>query len=75
MIEETKQLIEQFITESEHYHQVAANYSEETLNEVTYALQQSKNDTKLLMTIFEDSGMWRHIMCLNDITVIKNESN
>jgi hypothetical protein len=75
MIEETKQLIEQFITESEHYHQVAANYSEETLNEVTYALQQSKNDTKLLMSIFEDSGMWRHAMCLNDITVIKNESN
>ena len=75
MTEETKQLIEQFIHESEHYHKVAADHGENILNEVAYALQQAKNDTGLLMSLFEDLDMWRHAMCLNDITVIKNESN
>jgi len=75
MTEEQKQLIEQFIDESEHYQEVAAKHSKNTLNEVVYALQQSKNDNQLLMSLFEDSGMWRHAMCLNDITLIANESN
>jgi hypothetical protein len=73
--EEIEQAVDQFVTESEHYHQVAANHSEEILNEVTYALQQAKGDAELVMGLFEDSGMWRHAMCLNDITVYKNGSN
>jgi hypothetical protein len=75
MTEEQKQLIECFIDESEYYQKVAANHSEDVLNEVTYALQQAKNDTGLIMSLFEDSDMWRHAMCLNDITVIVNENN
>jgi len=76
MTEETKQLVEQFLTESEYYHQVANNHSEHVLNEVTYALQQANFDTNLLMSIFEDSQMWGHAMCLNDITISsRNESN
>lgn len=71
MTENTKQAIEQFLTESEHYHQVANNHSEHILNEVTYALQQAKGDHDLVMSLFEDSGMWKHAMCLNDIMVSK----
>jgi hypothetical protein len=69
--EEIEKVINQFETESEHYHQVAANHSEEVLNEVTYALQQAKGDSDLVMSLFEDSGMWRHAMCLNDIIVFQ----
>jgi hypothetical protein len=69
--EEIQIALDQFINESEHYHQVASNHSEAILNEVTYALQQAKGDTDLVMNLFEDSGMWRHAMCLNDITVFQ----
>jgi phosphoserine aminotransferase len=75
MTEEQKQLIEQFIDESEHYQEVAANHGKNILNEVVYALQQAELNNELLMSLFEDSGMWRHAMCLNDITLIEDESN
>lgn len=72
MTEEQKQLIEHFIHESEYYQKVATNHGENILNEVIYALQQAELNNELLMSLFEDSGMWRHAMCLNDITLIEN---
>ena len=71
MTEETKQEIEQYLAESEYFKTLANNYGEKLLNRVVYDLIESNHDTKLLMGLYEDSGMWNHAMCLNDITVSK----
>ncbi len=64
MTEETKQAIEQYLTESEYFESIANTYGKELLNKVVH-------DFELLMNLYEDSGMWNHAMCLNDITVSK----
>ena len=71
MTEETKQAVEQYLAESDYFEALANNYGADLLNEVVHALIQTDNNTDLLMGIFEDSGMWRHAMCLNDITQAK----
>lgn len=74
MTEETKAAIEQYLAESDYFETLAHNYGADLLNEVVYALIQTDNNTDLLMSIFEDGGLWKHAMCLNDIT-IQNEGN
>jgi hypothetical protein len=73
MTDEQKKEFYQYIDESIYYEEIANKYGKDILNEVVYALQQAKDDSKLLMSLFEDSGMWNHAMCLNDIT--ENENN
>ena len=75
MTEETKQAVEQFILESDYFEHLAHTYGADLLNEVTFALQQANFDTNLVMSLFEDSQMWKHAMCLNDITVSTNVNN
>lgn len=69
MTEEVKQDIEQFLAESDYFETLANTYGADLVNEVTFALQQCNNNSDLLMSLFEDSQMWNHAMCLNDITV------
>lgn len=69
MTEETKQAVEQFILESDYFETVAHEYGADLLEEVVYAVQQANGDATLVMSLYEDSGMWRHAMCLNDITI------
>jgi len=71
MTEETKQEIEQYLAESKYFKTIANTYGEKLLNRVVHDLIESNHDTKLLMGLYEDSGMWNHAMCLNDITVSK----
>lgn len=75
MTEETKQAVEQFLLESDYFEHLAHVHGVELLEEVTYALQQANFDSELLMSLFEDSQMWKHAMCLNDITAEANVSN
>lgn len=72
--EETKDHINQVLTESEHYRNVINSHGAKMFNEISYALHQAQGDTDLLMSVFEDSGMWKHAMCLNDI-LITNGNN
>lgn len=67
MTEEVKQSIEQFITESDYFEEIAHRYGADLVNAVTYSLQQCNYDHELLMSVFEDSQLWNHAMCLNDI--------
>lgn len=71
MTEETKHAIEQYLTESEYFESIANTYGKELLNKVVHDMITSKHDIELLMSLYEDSGMWNHAMCLNDITVSK----
>lgn len=68
MNEDIRQEVEQFINESEYFESIANTYGKDLLNKVVNDLITSKHDVDLLMSLYEDSGMWNHAMCLNDIT-------
>lgn len=69
MNEDLKQEVEQFINVSEYFELIANTYGKDLLNKVIHDLIISKHDVNLLMSLYEDSGMWNYAMCLNDITV------
>jgi hypothetical protein len=71
MTEETKNSINQFLLDSKYFEEIANNYGEDLLNEVVYAVNEAGGDTELVMSIFEDSGMIKHMMVLNDISLSK----
>jgi hypothetical protein len=71
MTEETKNSINQFLLDSKYFEEIANNYGEDLLNEVVYAVNEAGGDIELVMSIFEDSGMIKHMMVLNDISLSK----
>ena len=71
MTEEIKNSINQFLLDSEYFEKIANDYGEDLLNEVVYAVNEAGGDIELVMSIFEDSGMIKHMMVLNDISLSK----
>lgn len=65
------QIVDQYISEIEHYKQITNSFGESTVREVVYALIQSNEDIDLVFSLFEDAGMWRHAMCLNEMVFKK----